>query len=261
MIESDSDKPTVEVKMRRYTRYWCSDYNKVKFYTVRRNRTTSTAQWVFNKYEFRWRFSEVCKHKCISQNVSLRMTYKNKRINSRWNLLGEVTYLYKNCDKLYWTNWIETTNCSLSRHRDNVRYCEDCDGDEVDEKHCSGISTVQEDCLPIWSEWIEEGPCVVTGCNPTTGERGKRRQCLYGDGSATMNHELCSNDLTMVKEQCTNNILPMECSTNTTSLYIGIGVGIDCHFFLFCLLLCYIIAEIVEQIRHRIKTRIRMNYR
>ena len=31
------------------------------------------------------------------------MANRNKRINSTWYLLEGASYLYKNCDKLYWT--------------------------------------------------------------------------------------------------------------------------------------------------------------
>ena len=148
IIESDNEAPVVNFTIRRDTQYRCSDDNKVEFHT-KRNGNTSAAQWVRNEYEFLWRFSGRCEQECNSQNVTLHVAYRNKRINSMWSLFGNVTYSYKNCDKLYWTNWIEITNCSLSRHRDYVRYCEDCDGYEVDEKHCDGNSTMQEDCQPI----------------------------------------------------------------------------------------------------------------
>ena len=239
VIESDSEEPVVNLTIRRDTQYHCSHDNKVEFHT-KRNGNTSAAPWVRNKYEFLWRFSGLCELECNSQNVSLQVAYKNKRINGTWSLFGNVTYLYKNCDKLYWTNWIETTNCSSSRHWDYVRNCKDCDGDEVDEKHCDGNSTMQEDCQPIWSKWIEVGPCVVTGCSLTTGERKKRRECLYGDGSEAMNYDLCSNTSAIVMEQCTNNTLPIECSTNTASLYIGIGVVLV-SIVILCILLAVVL--------------------
>ena len=178
VTERVSGKPTVEVTIRRDTQYRCSDDNEVEFNTSR-NGNTSAGQEVLGNYGFDWHFSRKCEQKCNRQNAILVVEYMIKRINSGWYRLGEVTYLYKNCDKLYWTNWIETTNCSLSRHRNYVRYCEDCDGDKVDEKHCNGNSTMQEDCQPIWSEWIEVGPCVVTGCSLTTGERKKRRALVW----------------------------------------------------------------------------------
>ena len=235
MIEKVDGKPIVEVTIRRDTQYRCLDDNEVEFNTSR-NGNTLAAQMVLSNYGFGWHFSRKCEQKCNRQNAILVVEYMIKRINSPWYTLGNVTYLYKNCDKLYWTNWIEITNCSLSRHRNYVRNCEDCDGDEVDKKHCDGNSTMQEDCQPIWGEWTEERSCVVSGCNPTTGERVKRRECLYGDGSDTMNYELCSNTSAIVTEQCTNNTLPIECSANTASLYIGIGVALVLIVILFIFL-------------------------
>ena len=182
---------------------------KAEFYTSR-TRNIFTAQWVRNKYEFLWSLSESCEQECNKLNVTLQVAYKNKRINSAWSLLGNVTYLYKNCDKLYWTNWIETASCSLLRHWDYTRNCEDCDGNEVDEKHCNGNSTIQKDRQPIWSEWIE-GDCIVTGCNQTVWERVRTRKCFYGDGKEATQSELCFHQSTTMKKQCNAIKLPSEC--------------------------------------------------
>ena len=249
VIERDSGKPTVEGTIRRYTEYRCSDGNEVEFRTSR-NGTASTTRSVLNEYKFLRSFSESCEQECNSKNVILQVKYRNRRPNSIWYLLGEVAYLYKNCDKLYWTNWIETTNCNSSRNWDYVRHCENCDRDKVDEKYCDGNSTVQEDCQPVWGEWNEEGPCVVTGCNPTTGERVKRRKCLYGDGSETINYELCSNNSEIVTEQCTNNTLPNNCTADTssatesdnTSLYEYIGIGVA---LVLIVILCLLLAVVL----------------
>ena len=164
-----------------------------------------------------------------------------------WKELGEFTYLYKNCDKLYWTNWIETTNCNLSRHRDSVRHCEDCDGDRVDEKYCDGISTMQENCRPTWGAWIEK-TCVVTSCNTNAGERVKNRECVDGDGSKARNYKLCSDDSSIVRKQCNNNTIPNECTADTlsateldnTSLHVGIGVALAL-IVLLCILLAIVL--------------------
>ena len=226
------------------TLYRCSLDSKVEFDTSR-TRNIFTAQWVRNKYEFFWSLSESCEQECNKQNVSLQVAYRNKRINSTaGSLLGKVTYLYKNCDKLYWTNWIETTNCSLLRHWDYTRYCEDCDGDEVDEKHCNGNSTMQEDCQLIWSSWIE-GDCVVTGCNPTVWERVRTRKCLYGDGKEATQSELCFHQSTTMKKQCNAIKLPSECeqypsnNSDNTGVYIGVGVGLFLLILVSLLFCCW----------------------
>ena len=89
---------------------------------------------------------------------------------------------------------------------------------------------MQEDCQPIWSKWIAVGPCVVTGCSLTTGERKKSRECLYGDGSETMNYDLCSNNSAIVTEQCNSVKLSSDCkqfsfnTSDSTGVYIGVGL-------------------------------------
>ena len=231
MIERDSGKLSEAFSILRYTQYWGSDDTELQFNTSR-NGIFSSTQWAHNEYEpFRY-FSGSCEQECNSQNVSLRVGYRNKRDNSMLYLLEKVTYLYKNCDKLYWTNWIETTNCSLSRHRDYVRYCEDCDGDEVDEKHCDGNSTMHEDYQYFWSSWIE-GDCVVTGCNPTVSERVRTRKCLNGDGKEATHSKLCSNQsIAIMKDQCISMKLPSDCeqfssnNSNNAGVYIGVCVGL-----------------------------------
>ena len=225
-------RPVVNRTIRRVTQYRCSNDNDVEFRTRRRGQTFGPS-WVRNSNTFFQRFFETCEEECDSQNVTVHVKYRNN-YNDGWYLLGNFTYVYKNCDKLYWTNWIETTNCSISRERNHIRNCADCDSDSVDEKYCDGNHTLQENCQPTWGAYIEEGPCVVTGCNPNAGEQIKRRECIYGDGSEATNSKLCSNQSTRVAEQCTNNTLPIECTAHTssatafdnTSLYIGIGIAL-----------------------------------
>ena len=260
VIESDSYTPTVNRTIRRNTEYRCSDDNDVEFFTTR-DGYTGADQWVLEKYYFRQLFSEICEDECDSKIVMTQVEYQ-LWYSHTWKLLGKFTYLYKNCDKLYWTNWIETTNCSFSRHRNFMRFCEDCDGDSVEDIYCNGNSTMQEICQPTWGEWIKEGPCVVTSCNPKAGEQIKSRVCVYGDGSKAAN-ELCSNHSAMVTEQCTNNTLQINCIANVssptesnsilsdpissdntlfdnTSLYIGIGVALT-----LIVLLCILLAVVL----------------
>ena len=226
------ERPVVNRTIRRVTDYRCSNDNDVEFRTRRRGYTFGP-DWVLDRNSFTQSFSGTCVEECDSKNVTVQVEYQNNH-NEVWYQLEDFTYVYKNCDKLYWTNWIETTNCSLSRERSYVRICADCDSDSVDEKYCDGNPTMQADCQPAWSAYIEEGPCVVTGCDPNAGEQTKRRECIYGDGSKATNYELCSNQSTRVAEQCTNNTLPIECTARTssttefdnTSLYIGTGVAL-----------------------------------
>ena len=243
VIKSDSDKPTVSRIIRRNTTFSCTNDNDLKFSSTRYG-GISIVQSVRNKYLFSHSFSETCKAKCNSQNVTVEVKYRNKSPINMWSKLGEFTYLYKNCDKLYWTNWIETALCSSTRHKHSIRHCEDCDGDRVDDKYCYRNSTMHEDCQPTWGTWIEERPCVVTSCDSTAGEQIKRRECVYGDGSKATNYQLCSNHVEIVTEQCSNYALPIECTADTssatqtdnTSLRIGIGVAVALIVLLYILL-------------------------
>ena len=245
-----SHRPVVNRTIRRVTDYRCSNDNDVEFRTNRKGHTFGP-YWVYNSNAFSQSFSETCEEECDSQNVTVRVEYHNDYFEE-WYQLGNFTYVYKNCDKLYWTNWIETTNCSLSRERNYVRICADCDSDSVDKKYCDGNSTMQEDCLPTWGAYIDEGPCVVTGCDPNAGEQIKRRECKYGDGSVSTNPELCSNQSTRVAEQCTNNSLPIECTPHTssatefdnTSLYIIIGIAL-----VLIVILCIVLAVVLYRRR------------
>ena len=243
----DSVRPVVSRTIRRVTDYRCSNDNDVELRSRRRGQTSGPS-WVRYSNTFFQRFFETCEEECDSQNITVHVKYQNN-YNDEWYLLGNFTYVYKNCDKLYWTNWIETTNCSISRERNHIRNCADCDSDTVDEKYCDGNHTLQENCQPTWGAYIEEGPCVVTGCDPNAGEQTKRRECIYGDGSEATNPKLCSNQSTRVAEQCTNNTLPIECTARTssatetefdnTSLYSGIGVALIVIFFIVLAVVLY----------------------
>ena len=244
-----SHRPVVNRTIRRVTEYRCQNDNDVEFRTNRREQTFRLC-WVRNTNYFSLTFSETCKEECDSQNVTVQVEYRND-YHKEWHQLENFTYVYKNCDKLYWTNWIETTNCSISHETNYVRICADCDSDSVDEKYCNGNPTMQDDCQPTRGAFIKDGPCVVTGCNPNAGEQIKRRECIYDDGSEATNPKLCSNQSTRVVEQCINNTLPIECTAHTspatdvenTSLYIGIGVALAL-IVIFCIVLAVVLYHL-----------------
>ena len=244
-----SHRPVVNSTIRRVTECRCPNDNDVEFRTNRRGQTFRF-YWVRNTNYFNLTFSETCKEECDSQNVTVQVEHRND-YHKEWQQLGNFTYVYKNCDKLYWTNWIETTNCSISHEKNYIRICAHCDSDTVDEKFCNGNPTMQDDCQPTWGAFIEDGPCVVTGCNPNVGEQIKRRECIYDDGSEATNPKLCSNQSTRVVEQCTNNTLPIECTAHTSSatdventcLYIGIGVALAL-IVIFCIVLAVVLYRL-----------------
>ena len=177
---------------------------------------------------------------------------------SAWLLpINEDQYfVVKNCDKLYWTNWIETTNCASSSHITLQRSCADCDGDVLKQKYCdaTGLSVLKKNCSHYWGDWTE-GTCVTVGCN-TVGDRVSTRLCLYADGLEAADVMLCSNgnESGIIKEECTNNTIPVEClpqsssttgNANNTGFYVCIGVAIA-----FIVVLC-ILLVIVRYRRHK----------
>ena len=196
---------------------------------------------------------ENCKNIRLNVSVQFRTRFwiSNWRYIgwSAWSLPinGNHFFVVKNCDKLYWTNWIETTSCASSSHVTLRRSCADCDGDALEQKYCdaTGLSVLKKNCSHYWGDWTE-GTCVTTGCN-TVGERVSTRQCLHADGREAIDVILCSNgnESANIKEECTNNTISDEClppfssgtdNAENTSFYVGIGVAVSFIVF-FCILL------------------------
>ena len=75
----------------------------------------------------------------------------------------------------------------------------------VDSKFCFKKLDKYEECQPFWSEWSEAGPCVKTEFN-STGGRTRTIKCLYGDDSETFDAQLCSNQSSFMREECTENL-------------------------------------------------------
>ena len=106
----------------------------------------------------------------------------------------------------------------------------DCDRDAVNAKYCDGDELKYIKCHHFWSEWDAMGQCNVIGCN-STGNRIRKRQCLYGEGSETTNVQLCStylNESDVMIEQCDNTNLALNYtqSSSSTFNFIGFYVGI-----------------------------------
>ena len=163
---------------------------------------------------------------------------------------GKYFFAVKNCDKLYWTSWIETTSCATSAVTIRRRTCMDCDGDALEQKYCdaTGHAVDKNDCNHHWGNWTEES-CVTTGCN-TAGERVRTRQRLYVNGHEAADVRLCSNSnesAFMQKEECINTTIPAECLSQISSgtgnahimgFYLGIGVAVAMIVIL-CVLLVF----------------------
>ena len=187
-----------------------------------------------------------CNLQCIS-DVEVPLTIEVRHSRSRiggstkawrhWEETGQFTYLYKNCNKLYWSNWAETSNCTSSAQTTFKRSCVDCDGDGVQPKYCEGNFTEQIQCQPLWGSWSQEGLCKVIFCN-LTGERVRSRRCLYSDGSQSPDTQLCSNQSAVVKEHCVGDAKQQAAAclqtqsaeggqSDNTGVYIYIGIAVS----------------------------------
>ena len=239
----------IDFTLNRTIMYKCFSNYTVQFKTS----WTADAKGTDDFYNKRQRFisnvTNICNKQPACDNhipLQIRM-HKETRYWSEWNtkwsnwankkLINRFFYLKKTCTKLYWTNWIETTNCETSPSITLKRSCADCDGDALEQMYCdaTGHAVVENDCNHYWSNWTE-GPCVTTGCN-IAGERVKTRQCLYGDGSETNKVQLCSKSKasSVMKEDCMNYTIPDECEPqvlqgtsnwDNSGLSVGVGVAV-----------------------------------
>ena len=208
------------------TRYQCLHRDVVRFKTARKLNYGMKPKNSSSAYRFTSRISMTCVEKCHSLAVNETLFYQYHRRFAKWSEwlpLDVLTYEEKNCDKLYWSTWTQTSNCTLSSHIRYVRLCLDCDENEIARNYCIGSTTKQNVCRPIWSEWSEMEPCIIIGCNKT-GNRFRRRKCLYGDGSEASNAKLCSNQSSVITETCFFN--GTKCEKKPDHLHIGFYIAI-----------------------------------
>ena len=225
----------------RTIRYQCSFDNVLQFHT-----SWSAVIHVNEGYKEIQRFKSKIVKTCNAQpcdgNIGLKIkVYGKFRYNrknwSEWRLVSEYSRLMKDCNQLYWTNWIETTNCETSPNITSKRSCLDCDGDALEQKYCdaTGHAVTEKNCDHYWGNWTI-GTCVKTSCN-RVGERVRTRPCLYCGGLKATNVSLCSkvNESAIMREECINNTISVACLPQTslgigysdkTSLYVGIGVAL-----------------------------------
>ena len=203
----------------RNTEYRCFNEEIVEFRTDRTLFHNISRQT--NYYSFFGTIYETCDQECDSRNENISMFYRDRewverREWSEWSnskQLGKFVYVNKNCDKLYWTSWIEISNCSIFDNSIHIRQCVDCDKDLINSKYCVGNQLKNNSCHHRWSEWTVMGACNVIGCK-LTGEQVRKRVCLYGDDRETANVELCrsnSNKSDVMVEQCNILKLPISC--------------------------------------------------
>ena len=239
-------------KVKRIVNYRCVDEDVVQF-----NTTWETENYFDDRYEIVCDILVSACPKCANTRLKIAVWYRNRYWIgpilglsdwSSWAERGNYFYLEKNCNKLYWTNWIEKTNCATSSQITLLRSCADCDGDALEQKYCdaTGEAIDETDCYHYWGNWTE-GLCVTTGCN-TVGERVKTRKCLFGDEGQEANKvQLCfhGNESAIIKEECINTTTPDECVlqssprtsiSDNTGFYVGIGVAVALIVIL-CILL------------------------
>jgi len=151
---------------------------------------------------------------------------------SHWTNI-DYSFLGKNWDHVYWTNWIETTNCETSSHIKFKRLCVDCDSDSLEQIYCNagGPTVMEQECNHYWGEW-NEGSCVTSACNGA-GDRVTARQCLYGNGSEASDSVLCLKGNKTATKMETYATLELKCNiqnsfdySQNSGVYIALGTGI-----------------------------------
>ena len=210
----DNREVEANVYIERNTEYWCHNRNNVLLRTTRKELYRLESQE--NNYIFRVNDYDMCFEECVNKSVNVKVFYRNwLGWLTRWSKLkplGEFVYLNKNCNKFYWTTWTEILNCSSTDYSVYGRQCADCDGGLVDLIYCTGDYSRKDKCHHFWSEWVAVKSCKVTECN-LTGNRKRKRQCLYGEGIVADNYQLCPhfNKSDVIIEQCGVSDLPRKC--------------------------------------------------
>ena len=141
-------------------------------------------------------------------------------------------YVNKNCDKAYWSSCTQKTSCSNNSNSfPFTRTARDCDQQPFPNSYRVNGYMKKEPCQN-WSTW-EETTCFSPNCS-SEGQLVKTRKCVYENGNVVSNSTLCSNDTSVVIEQCTVNVT---CSTsipaNTTEKVTSVNLKTSASFELF----------------------------
>ena len=242
-------KGIVSFTVYRTTEYRCSNTTTALFRTNRSIFETTQSTSENHNFQFRTSGLGFCDQDCEAKNVTVNTDHRNYFPGAgwtSWTFLGSFLYLHKNCDRIYWSNWIETSNCKNSSKINYKRSPKDCDGDEISNIYLAESSTKSKDCNHFWSNWVDES-CVAIGCN-STGQRVRRRQCLYENVGESADFHLCSNQSAVMTEQCNTISNSSECeftsspsTPNSAVYYIIIGVVVVFLIFIIATLtLCWI---------------------
>lgn len=154
-------------KVRRNTVFRCSN-GRLKFQT---SRSLIRLPFLNNLFVFN-RFSGFgqCADSCNQKTVPVNVVYIGN-LNLNVNIFEEKTYTFQylnqNCDKLYWSQWIEHEDCSSSKEYIRTRTCLDCDGDELfSSRYCNGPTTEIVKCRRnrILKDSTSRPPCRGAKC-------------------------------------------------------------------------------------------------
>ena len=177
------------------------------------------------------------KNSFTCNNKKVLMTLKNF-LGFSCNRNKEISVIVKNCNKIFWTNWIEFTNCSTSVQQIFKRQCLDCDGDVLPyQNQCPNKTTKTLQCRPSWGIW-ETGECISANCS-STGRRHRTRKCLYADGSKETDHKLCSDSLTNITERCVFDV--KDCKNISKNYYVYLSSAVGAALILLFLLLLVVL--------------------
>ena len=278
-VPNTKSSATVKITVNRTNDYRCFADRPVSFRTTRKVSHQSNN---FETHKFNVRRLKTCSYNCKQRNDTVRVHYQTRSWEtfwsyyyseynawsswSNWIYLGSFTYPNKNCDIQYWTAWVKTSSCVSSHQAIRQKLCVDCDGDEISGKYCGEKIETTERCNHYWSGWRNVEPCMFVNECDATGERLRKRECLYGnDGNRFSDLLLCFdsdsssvNQSATMMEHCNNTNIPPKCSaktsfitksvTNNTSLYIGIGVALA------LIVLCGIFLTVMLHRRHKSPT-------
>ena len=189
----------------RRTDYKCH-HGEIKFYT---DRWVSSPN-IFDEYYWWYWVVWKCMNSCNEKNITVRLLFKKWLQGYGWSTWRSAfSYVNKNCDKMYWSSWTKTVNCSISREQRYTRKCVDCDGEDFTfQTNCPGNTTKTEKCHHSWSTWVTRNRSA-TNCN--LAEKSKKTwDCFFENKTEAVNINLCLENLKSVNISCKAKLKNLE---------------------------------------------------
>ena len=173
-------------------------------------------------------FRSVCMGNCKRKLAEVTVEVENYSYKNASNF--KIDYIMENCQRLFWGNWVEKVSCFRSKMSIYMRQCFGCYNTIVNITFCRGSFRKYRQCRPSWGVWIA-GDCSATNCNET-GKRMRRRKCLYGDGTKSIDSRSCSEEPEVYAEKCFVNNTNCFYDENRgrrfedkIGVYVGSGIG------------------------------------